>query len=379
MDGDKAMKNVLEKHEVKLTVRGPVFVGDGKEIDKKEYLFLGGKKVGVVDFARLYGLAKSRGKEKALEKYMLEEYTYLEAWLKREGLYDEAVKKSLRYTISMGDNQLTRGTKTQIMSCIKDGEGSPYLPGSSIKGMLRTILGYEGLKEAPDKGRLASQIQKGAEHAVSQGKVNRKNFLSKETKELEISLFRNLNRPTTKPRDAVNDVLSGLIVGDSEPVPLSQLVLAQKVERNVYGEEKTLNLLREAFMPGTEICFPLTIDRSICSWDKDYIEKAIADFSKLYNECFISAFKDAVPLKANQVLLGGGTGYVSKTLVYPLLGKKAGVESAARIIDATLPYKIRSKHKHNQDVRLGVSPHILKCTWFGGRTVQMGLCDIEIR
>ena len=123
----------------------------------------------------------------------------------------------------------------------------------------------------------------------------------------------------------------------------------------------------------------MTIDRSICHWDKAYIEKAVADFSKLYNECFVSTFKEAAPLKANQVLLGGGTGYVSKTLVYPLLGKKAGVETAARIIDATLPYKIRSKHKHNQDVRLGVSPHILKCTWFGGRTVQMGLCDIEIR
>ena len=379
MDGDRAMKNVLEKYELKLTVRGPVFVGDGKEIDKKEYIFLSNGKVGVVDFARLYGLAESKGKAQALEKYMLEEYTTLDKWLRNERLYEDALRKALRYEINMGDNQLTRGSRTQIMSCIKDSMGNPYIPGSSIKGMLRTILGCEGLgKNARLKADLSGKLMREVDDAVRQGRVNRKAFLSRTSKEAETELFRTLDRPQTKPDNAVNDVLSGLIVGDSAPVAADRLVLVQKVERKVSGEEKTLNLLREAFMPGTEISFPLTIDRSVCSWDRSDIEAAIAVFTRVYNECFLSKFEGAPLLKPNQVLVGGGTGFVSKTLVYPLLGKQ-GVAATARIIDATLPPKLRDKHKHGQDARLGVSPHILKCTWFGGRTVQMGLCDLEIK
>jgi len=373
------MKNVLEKYELKLTVRGPVFVGDGKEIDKKEYIFLSNGKVGVVDFAKLYGLAKSKGKDRALEKYMLEEYITLDKWLRRERLYEDALRKALRYEINMGDNQLARGSRTQIMSCLKDNTGCPYIPGSSIKGMLRTILGYEGLKRtARVREDLSGKLLREVDNAARQGRVRRNIFLSRTAGETEARLFRTFNRPQTKPDDAVNDVMSGLIIGDSAPVAGNRLVLVQKVEQNVSGEEKTRNLLREAFMPGTEISFPVTIDRSVCPWDKSDLETAIAAFANVYNKHFLAKFKGAPPLKPNQVLVGGGTGFVSKTLVYPLLGEQ-GVGATARIIDATLPAQLKARHKHAQDARLGVSPHILKCTWFGGRTVQMGLCDLEIK
>lgn len=369
------MKNVLKKYDVKLIVRGPVFVGDGKEIGKKEYIFLSGRQVGVVDFTKLYMLARKYGKDKSLEKYMLEEWMNLEVWLKKEKLYDEVQKHCLKYILGMGDTQLAKGSKTQIMSCIKDHEGNPYLPGSTLKGLLRTVLGVEGLKGEMTKN-IASKTVREADDSTRR-RVNRKSFLRNASMETEGLVFRKLARPKTRPSDAVNDILSGLIVSDSEPIPISKLVLAQKVEKGVSGEEKTLNLLREAIMPGTEVMFTITVDSSICPFDKESILEAIAGFASAYNKCFLSTFSDAAPLKGNQVLVGGGTGFVSKTLVYPLLGKEQGVETTAKIIDATLPQNLKSRHKHYQDKRLGVSPHIMKCTWYGGRTVQMGLCDVE--
>ena len=53
--------------------------------------------------------------------------------------------------------------------------------------------------------------------------------------------------------------------------------------------------------------------------------------------------------------LGGGSGFVSKTVVYPLLGV-GGVKTVSRVIDATLPPKIRQQHKHVKDVQEAIPP-----------------------
>ena len=78
------------------------------------------------------------------------------------------------------------------------------------------------------------------------------------------------------------------------------------------------------------------------------------------------------------VYLGGGTGYFTKTVLYPLLGYKEGLRTASRILDQTLPPKIREKHGHNLDARKGVSPHMLKCTEYRGKRYQMGMCTISL-
>ena len=56
------------------------------------------------------------------------------------GFSREETGSCLRYTLDSGDTLLQQGTRVKIRECLKDPYGNPYIPGSSLKGMLRTIL-----------------------------------------------------------------------------------------------------------------------------------------------------------------------------------------------------------------------------------------------
>ena len=365
------MKDFLAYYKVTLTVRGPVFVGSGREFSKKEYLFLPGQRVGIIDMQKLYQLMGKKGRLRKFEDFMLSSYADLGRWLDDERLKQEVEQQCLAYTLDRGDTVLERGRRTQIMACMKDAWGKPYIPGSSLKGMLRNILAADYiLKNSGLRDNMRQEIERELPMTKS-----RNGCLSRTVKGLEAKIFRKLNREHTKPYEAVNDILSGLVVSDSEPLELNTLVLSQKVERRVDGTEKTLNLLRESLRPGTKIRFTLTIDQSLCKLTKVDILQAINNFDENYSDNFLAAYSGMDRLRPPQVYVGGGAGFVSKTLLYPLLGKTSGVEAAVQIFDKT---RVPRQHKHCDDKRLGVSPHIIKCTRYKGQTLQMGLCDVVI-
>lgn len=366
------MKDFLEQHKVVLTVRGPVFIGSGKDVMKKEYLLLQREKqVAVMDIGKLYQMACKKGRGKRFEQFMLENRgPGLYKWLREEQLFEEAKGHCVRYMLNLDPASDVQRTM-EIKSFIKDSYGNPYVPGSTLKGMLRNILAAEKLlKDDVMRSRMGKELSR--EISV---KKKRQFYLSSVNRTLNERLFHTLDRPKTKSQDAVNDELSGFIVSDSEPMELKQLVLAQKVEYGTDGGTHTLNLWRESLRPGTKISFTLTVDRNTFPQIKERLSHAIELFADVYNQCFLQAFPGMEKLQPHQVLLGGGAGFVSKTLIYPLLGKKEGVESAVEIFKQT---GVPLKHQHHKDRGLGVSPHILKCTWYGGRTLQMGLCDFSM-
>ena len=302
--------------------------------------------------------------------------TDLSEWLDAVKLRDEAIKTCLLYTLDMGDTSLERGQRPQIMTCVKDAYGNPYIPGSSLKGALRTILAAAKILDDEDlRANIRQDLTQNL--PVSQ---SRNRYLAATAANAEVKIFRTLKREETKASDAVNDTLQGLIVGDSAPITDRQaLTLAQKIDRHTDGREKSLNLLREALRPGTKIEFPLTIDESRCPFSVGDILEAAYKFTEQYNDNFLTKFKGLDRIRADvpQILLGGGAGFVSKTLVYPTLGK-AGVAATANIFAKTVKTKKPDEHKHRDDVKLGASPHIVKCTHYKGKTLQMGLCEFAI-
>lgn len=48
------MKNYLKSYRIHLKVLGPVFIGSGKELSKKEYLFYKNNQIAVIDIAKFY-------------------------------------------------------------------------------------------------------------------------------------------------------------------------------------------------------------------------------------------------------------------------------------------------------------------------------------
>ena len=48
------------------------------------------------------------------------------------------------------------------------------------------------------------------------------------------------------------------------------------------------------------------------------------------------------------------------------------------IINNTVSKHMRDKHRHYDDHKLGVSPHMVKLTEYDGELVQMGPCRIKM-
>ena len=370
------MKKNLEVYRVRLTVLSPVFIGSGRELSKKEYLFLSGRRtVGIIDMQTLYGMISQKGLQNRFEMFMLDTRSRanLSDWVRENGIKEQEIKKCLKYTLDSGDTVIQRGTPVHIMECIKDPYGMPYVPGSTIKGMLRTILLGGEIIRNPEHFRVGKEALLRAVHTAPY-KVNRNQFLQREKKIIEEARFYSLHRNEKRHSDAVNDELSGMIISDSETLKQQDLVLSQKVERHTDGTEKKLNLLRECIRPGTKIHFHITMEKDICSVRKEDILKAIELFNEEYYNCFLKAFHGMDYPRESQVYLGGGTGFVSKTLIYPLLGKKEGMYTTMKIFQHT---RVPQEHMHYKDISYGVSPHIVKCTSYQGRCVQMGCCKLE--
>lgn len=366
------MNSKLENYSIELTTVGPVFVGSGREIMKKEYLLLANKTAGIVDQQKFYQFLYKKRLSRQFEEYLLlDKRTPLRDWLVKQNIKIGEVQSCLKYTLDMGDTDIERGKQLQIMECIKNGRMEAYIPGSSIKGMLRTVL------QAADMIRFENKYgDLKVETMTAVGiQDSRRWYLSKADGKLTSKTFRTLNRNKERKDDAVNDELSGLIISDSDPIPVSSLVLSQKIDVFPDGRQNKLNLLREAVRPGTKIHFSITIDHSVCHYTIEDIIQAISIFNEAYYENYTSAFQAFDRYSKDTVFLGGGVGFISKTLVYPLMGKADGIRKTSEIFRQT---NVSEKHGHNDDPRRGVSPHTIKCTQYKGRLVEMGLCRFKV-
>ena len=369
------MNDYFKVFKATLHTLSPVFVGSGKEIDKKEYrLSFSDQKIIVYDPGKLHMALKRIGKAKSYEDMLLyDTKANLNYWMRDQGISPRVISSAIRYSINWGDRMELEKSKTSIMEFMKDPYGLPYVPGTSIKGMLRTILlGYEISNNKESYSNNASSISNFRANRISNSNYGR------EANAVEKVAFRRLNRDEKHPEDAVNDVLQGLVVSDSKPIELDELVLCQKIEVHTDFQEKSLNILRECIRPGTDIEFTLTIDSQRCNYDVNMIFNAINEFNDMYYTCFQSKFKEE-KAPENTVYLGGGVGFVSKTFIYPMFGAAEGVTTTVKVMENTMNPKSFAIHKHKNDNRIGISPHILKCTRYNGERYQMGQCRIELQ
>ena len=359
-----------------LTLIGPVFIGSdtkSEKLEKKEYIFnFKNKKVIIPKLDKMYYFLQKNDLAEEYENFMLNEKKDLGYWLKEHKIKNEDINKWTKYELDCGDAIFENKNKSmQIIPFIKDAYGKPYIPGSSIKGMLRTILLCYDILNNKNKEEYINLIQ--SSKFATGKKVKRKNYLTRETKKIEQQVFNKANR-SKKIGDMTNDILGGLIISDSDPLSVSDLVLCQKLEYHIDGKIKSLNLLRECIKPKTKVNFTITIDESICPYTKEYINEAILAFSNLVNSLFIEKFNKIEQYPSPTVWLGGGAGYLSKTITYAMY-EEEGVKIVKNIFDNT---GVPRNHNHHLDLRLGVSPHILKMTKYEGKQYQFGQCTLQL-
>lgn len=365
------MRDFLKPYRIKLTTVGPLYIGSGIAIGKKEYIFDSNlKKVYVPDMKKMYHWIVQNGYQKSFEKYMLEETAGFDKWLERNRIRPSDWKNWIAYTLDSSDAVSDTKSKIEIQTFIKDSCGCVYVPGSSLKGALRTILlGAELIKKRDEMGEVIRRV-KTAEFR------GRNSYLSAEEEMIKLKVFHKAQK-TDKRKDIVNDCMSGLRISDSRPISTDCLTLCKKIDERPDGKKKEINVLRECIKPGTELIFDLTFDETQFDGKAENLLKAVEIFGRNYMDCFNRMFASGDKIEKNMIYLGGGSGYVSKTVTYPLLGANA-VRDVSRIIDAPLPRKIKDQHKHADDIKIGISPHTIKKTVYNKKKYSFGLCKFSI-
>lgn len=364
------MKEYLKKYDVTIHTVGPVYIGSGKEISKKEYI-LDDKKIHVIDQLKLYNYIKRIGKKKEFEEFLANNWqSNLKDWLLKNNISIDSINDCYKYEIRHYDTVLSKGTPVSVMEFMRDPYGLPYVPGSSIKGMLRNIiLSYEIMNAK------SHYVNKKYEFENALSKGGKRNYLlKKQQADIEAQILNTLNRKKEKSNDVVNDCFAGIRISDAIPQSNEDMILCQRLECHTDGSEKRLNVLRECIKPGVDIRFSITIDEQLFKYSIKEIEQAVSDFSKMYDSVFKRKFQGSTESTSNTVYLGGGVGFVSKTDIYPLFGKEA-LEKTIEIFDKT---KVPYQHKHFKDKELGVSPHILKTAKYKGKAYHMGECKLNI-
>lgn len=378
------MNQPLKEYHMTLETIGPVYIGNGRKIEKKGYIFTDKKHVRIMDVEKLYMYLKKKGIAAEYENYLLgnddNRGKRLEEWLKLKRISIAELSDCTKYSMECGEaiDYTKKGGGNQVAICehIKDAYNMPYIPGSSIKGMLRTILLADDIiKNNREYQHIKNGIDYEIEKAARQGKVYKKSFLSDPITTAETDYFNKLNRNSKKKTDAVNDIMSKIIVSDSSPVDINNLILCKKLEGHTSGKEHQINVVRECIKPGTKISFTLTIvsDNSGNDITIQKIMRAVESFARNYNEVFVSRFKDADLLNDDYVLLGGGSGFVSKTVIYPMFGQMEGSRKTNFILNNTT---LKTREKKERDSEAGASPHIIKYAGYNGKILQMGLCRL---
>lgn len=355
----------LQIFDLTLNTWAPLFVGNGRSYTKKEYMYnTRNGKVSFLNEQKFFDFLVTHDLVDKYSQFMLSEQSNLWAFLTKDcGISDAELKTLIRYQIEVGDALDAEHSLKEIHAFQRDAQGRAYIPGSSIKGAMRTAWLLNAVLADRTSG-----------HSLAPGR--RAAF--PEEKYVNQLHLRTL-KDGSIASDAVNSIFRGIQISDSLPIPDSRMMLAGKTDSATDGGTHSINLCRECIAPGTVIHFKLTLDQSVLKGriTKDALLEAIQQFDAYYHQTYnrhFTAPRGAVNLPQQPYLiLGGGSGFFAKSLAYPYLGEKEGLrwttEQMARMF---------RNHKHERDAEKGVSPHTMKYTRFRSRLYPYGYCGVNI-
>ncbi|MDD5859319.1 MAG: type III-A CRISPR-associated RAMP protein Csm5 [Eubacteriales bacterium] len=360
----------LKTYDLTLETVGPVHIGTGEKAAKSNYLYDKTHQIiSMLNSDKLIEAVIAHDKvdeyEQGIVQSQFDDPDGLYKFLVHTcGLKGREIQELVLYNCDAGAALDENHNLKNITQFIRREDGKAYIPGSSLKGALRTVILFHLMKEK----YLLGTGDPSDEDDFEKSLVN--------TLHLKTNHFGNV-----LTKDAVNSVMRGLSVSDSEAIPNRQMTLCNKIDIHAgkQAEESKPNVCRECVKPGTEIHFALTMDQSILKHTDIRAEafySYLDDFMNYYHEQYESHFQlpDGGVYGSHLLFLGGGSGFFSKTLTYPYYGD----EALNIVIRAMRKSKTARKHHHENDEGLGISPRTMKYTEWGGRRYPFGLCKVTI-
>ena len=380
--------------KVILTCYTPICIGSGETYKKSQYIYVKEeRKVYLlreekwISFLWKHGIIDDFANELLQNPARFNLYAYLvhQPTLTKKYRNFSGIKRVLQLegAIQEGDHYLSSGGMdgnkgpNDIVGFIRDVEGNPYIPGSSLKGSFRTaILSYEISKNQKLYARDWENIKSVAGDTKKMGSA-----MDRLEKKLSIE-------PDDEGKmDMVRSYFRGLVVSDAV-LKKGNLCIVPKEDLTIHeGETHRVALFREALAIDSELEFTIGIDDSSKGMGHfgirrfDDLLKVLKEFVHFQYQILYSPFKDSQlaeealqdikKAKNADLLLGSGTGFLSKTLTYSL----APIPQDAVYVTRKLMEREFRNGKHFRDKE--ISPHTLKMVEVDEYDYLMGLCYLE--
>lgn len=287
------MKNDYRTFRLSLLTLAPVHIGNGEKYTSREFIYEN-KKFYFPDMGKFYNQMVEKRLAEKFEAFLIQTRPNARNNRLISFLNDNRIAERSfgGYSISetgleSDRNPNSAGAINEVNKFIRDAFGNPYIPGSSLKGAIRTIL----MNTTPKWNN---------ENAVKFKKENKK-----------------LIPWGPKKGEKYDDLFNAIRVSDSKPFDNKSLILVQKWDYSAKtNKAKPLPLYRESIPPLTKIEFEITTTTDEAGRLIEELGKRAQAFYKDYKAFFLSEFPDD-KIQANlqyPIYLGAGSGAWTKTL-----------------------------------------------------------------
>ena len=428
---------------MEIEVSGLVHIGNGNQYTKKDY-FAKSNKIVILDTREF--VSKLNAQQVSVYCDFLQDKSKgfdLQTFLQQNPGMHKIAESSIAYELESQLATAKRGAilYNDVWEFVKDAYGNPYIPGSSVKGMLRSAILVNLLRNNKAFQDFSCTY---AEHLFKSGKKLKDKEIIKQ------AFFK--EQPDKMDSKVLNDILKYVSVSDSEPISVSSLVFAKKFDlfsandsashkrklgKLAQFEGNELNIYRECLQPGTKVFININVDSRIDKYlndsvlDAQGISTILQRSFNFYSEYFLSNFKNVnsggnktvakqqksshQETSAATCYIGGGVDFASKTVTAALFGSKdEQLHAMSRILYNQFPTKIdktkhyslwgsveragfkpkpmraiynrrngrlkktKVDHRHWRDYQLGVAPHTMKYGKVGKTNCPMGKCSVTV-
>nr|WP_302755560.1 type III-A CRISPR-associated RAMP protein Csm5 [uncultured Megasphaera sp.] len=377
-----------EHKTYELTCISPIHIGNGELLKQYEYIFTKDR-----NQQRIYFLDKAKWMTFLVRHDLIDDYAQsvfsgrmnLYGWLQSQRIGSlSAIIREVRN--ASADVYLVRERQQRVNDIsrqVKTPDGVPYIPGSTLKGAIRSAILFHDIRQHPEAylpfwNRIKAAMEAGNRRQMRDLAQN-----------IERQAFTRLKQQKNRPDDALQSVMKGLAVSDAMLVGHERdTVILQKYDVSSIRREglkgHPLALFRECIPAGRKFRFSMTLDKDIArligitslddvwQWVRDYLAFGLAQEKGVFGHEYKGEFEES---KLADIRLGGGTGFLSKTVYYALAPNGEGRTVLANFFDDVLFTRRNCHHHKTKDDRL--TPRTLKLAWADNDRWILGLAAVK--
>ena len=325
------MSNII-RNKMKLEVLTPLHIGGAdykSKLDKKEYIFDKDKKtLTLIDNEKFIAFLI---KKNLFEKYIayIENNVNAKVMIQNRNInlfnflkannIDKDIQNFRKKAPIKLDMNIENMNDIKLM--LRDVQGKPYIPGTSIKGALINLLLVDYIiknreKFSKEKRIILSECKKTNDDRSIRGL---KNDIKKIVSQIEKSIIYSDNKSLEKSKKF------GISVSDSYSYSNTRTNFYQDIDEkrtNKLGEDKSrpMPVAREYIIANSIFDFDITLDIDLLEESKLKIKNIDDLIDSIENAMsyLINVLEDKNSPRTENLVLGANTGFLQKTIVYAL-------------------------------------------------------------